>query len=241
MKLEICANSYESALIAQEAGAHRIELCANLEIGGTTPSYATIALVKERLHIPAYVLIRPRAGDFLYSEAEYDCMAKDIELCKQLGCEGVVIGLLQADGRVDTKRTTALVKLANPMGVTFHRAFDCCQDPLQALEDIIATGCERILSSGQQTSALAGADLLQELVKLANDQINIMPGAGINSTNIEKLILHTKAKEFHCSAKRESPTDMTYINDCMRQMGPQPSMSDTEEIKAIWARMQGFS
>ncbi|WP_028297099.1 copper homeostasis protein CutC [Olivibacter sitiensis] len=238
MKLEICANSFESACTAQEAGAHRIELCANLEIGGTTPSYATIALVKQRLHIPTYVLIRPRAGDFLYSQAEYDCMAKDIEICRQLGCEGVVIGLLFPDGSVDKERTTSLVKIAEPMGVTFHRAFDCCQNPLQALEDIIATGCQRILTSGQQASAIAGAAFLQELVEQANDRISIMPGSGINSANIEELIRQTKAKEFHCSAKKERHSEMTYVNECMQQMGAQPSMSNLEEIKAIVAKIK---
>lgn len=238
MKLEICANSLESALIAERAGADRIELCANLEIGGTTPSYATIALAKKKLSIPVYVLIRPRAGDFLYSEAEYDCMAKDIKLCKQLGCDGVVVGLLHPNGLIDKKRTDALVKLANPMGVTFHRAFDYCKDPLTSLEEIIEIGCERLLTSGQKASAMEGISLIQQLVERAKNRISIMPGAGINCHNIKTLMEQTKAGEFHCSAKTSTSSAMRYINDDLNDMGKQAGISNEKEIRAIAKSLQ---
>lgn len=233
MILEICANSIESAIIAQRAGAHRIELCANLEIGGITPSYATISLTKQLLKIPVYVLIRPRAGDFLYSQVEYDTIQKDIGLCKDLGCEGVVIGLLQRDGHIDKERTAELVQLAKPMGVTFHRAFDCCRDPFEALENIIDCGCERLLTSGQESNATKGADLLAQLVEQAGERIAIMPGAGINKDNIALLMEQTRAREFHCSAKESMHSEMAYLNAKLSDMGPQPSLSNEEEIRAV--------
>ncbi len=184
MILEIAANSVASALAAQEGGAGRVELCAALELGGLTPSHAQIALARERLHIPLYVLIRPRAGDFLYSELECETMQRDIETCVALGCDGVVLGVLDAEGRVDAARCRALIAAAGKLGVTFHRAFDLSRDPAQALEDIVALGCERILTSGTQASAPDGAALIRELVVQAAGRLAVMPGAGVNAQNI---------------------------------------------------------
>ncbi len=167
MILEIAANSVASALAAQEGGAGRVELCTALELGGLTPSHAQIALARERLRIPLYVLVRPRAGDFLYSELECEAMQRDIETCVALGCDGVVLGVLDAEGRVDTARCRRLIAAAGKLGVTFHRAFDLSRDPAQALEDIVALGCERILTSGTQASARDGAALIRELVEQA--------------------------------------------------------------------------
>lgn len=210
--LEICANSLASAIAAQQGGAQRVELCDNLLEGGTTPSYATIALAREQLHIDLYPIIRPRGGDFLYDAQEFALMEKDIALCKQLGCNGVVTGLLTADGRIDKARTSALVELAWPMGVTFHRAFDMTADPVQALEDIIETGCERVLTSGQRNTAEEGAALLAQLVQQADGRIAIMVGSGVRAHNIAALVKSTGAREFHTTAKAYVESGMTYRN-----------------------------
>ena len=210
--LEICANSVASCIAAQQGGAHRIELCDNLLEGGTTPSYATIALAREKVEIDLYPIIRPRGGDFLYDDLEFAIMQKDIAVCKQLGCNGVVIGLLTADGKVDVPRTQLLVEQAWPMGVTFHRAFDMTEDPLQALEDIIAAGCERILTSGQRNTAPEGIDLLKTLVKLAEGRIIIMAGSGVRANNIAMLVKETGATEFHTTARSYVESGMIYRN-----------------------------
>lgn len=211
--LEICANSVVSAVAAQQGGADRVELCDNMAEGGTTPGYATMAKARELLQIQLYPIIRPRGGDFLYNELEFELMWKDIELCKQMGCDGVVIGLLTADGKIDKKRTKLLVDLTWPLGVTFHRAFDRCIEPLEALEDIIETGCERILTSGQQSSALQGAELIHKLVEKADDRIAIMAGAGVRVNNIAELVKKTKAKEYHSTAKTMVKSKMQFKND----------------------------
>jgi copper homeostasis protein len=239
MTLEICATSLESCLAAQAGGAARIELCDNLLEGGTTPSYAMIALARESVKIDLYPIIRPRGGDFLYSSLEYQLMVKDIELCKQLGCNGVVIGLLTADGRVDVPRTKALVELAWPMGVTFHRAFDMTVDAFQALEDVISTGCERILTSGQRNTAVEGASLIHTLVEKADGRIAIMVGSGVRAHNIASLAEQTGATEFHTTAKEYVDSGMTYRNPNVSMGGipgvPEYGISVTkeEEVKKI--------
>jgi copper homeostasis protein len=212
MILEICANSLPSALAAQAGGADRIELCDNMAEGGTTPSYATILTSREMLTIQIYPIIRPRGGDFLYNDDEFDLMRKDIELCKQVGCDGVVIGLLNMDGSIDKKRTKLLVELAWPLGVTFHRAFDRCADPFHALEDIIACGCERILTSGQAPTAPEGADLIAQLVDRAAGRMIIMPGSGVRENNIAALVRKTKATEYHSTAKTTIGSKMQFKN-----------------------------
>src|SRR5690554_3294846 len=226
MTLEICANSIHSALAAQHAGAHRVELCENLNEGGTTPSYGTILNTRKHLHIPLFVLIRPRGGDFLYTEEEFEIMKTDIEICKTLKCDGVVVGILTKDGEVDVDRTRELVKLASPMGVTFHRAFDRCNDPFKALELIIETGCERILTSGLKNSAWEATELIKQLVEKAGNRISIMPGAGINSSNISGLKNITKAKEYHTSAKIGRPSLMNYQNPALTDDKTPPQISD---------------
>lgn len=215
--LEICAASLASCIAAEEGGADRIELCDNLLEGGTTPSYATIALAREKVKIALYPIIRPRGGDFLYDDMEFAIMQKDIALCKDLGCDGVVIGLLTADGKVDKVRTRALVELAWPMGVTFHRAFDMTDNAFQALEDIIETGCERILTSGQRNTAPEGTELIQQLVEKAAGRIAIMAGSGVRAGNVAALAAATKAQEYHTTAK-------DYINSRMQFRNPTVSM-----------------
>lgn len=210
--MEVCANSVRSALAAQEGGAIRVELCDNLPEGGTTPSYATIALAKKMLSIKVYPIIRPRGGDFLYSDLEFDLMKEDIKICKSLNCDGVVIGILKADGSVDKERCAELIAAAKPMPVTFHRAFDMSNDLEKALEDIIELGCERILTSGGESSALKGADVLAKLIKQAQGRIIIMPGAGVSVSNIADIIKLTGAKEFHASARHAIKSEMQFRN-----------------------------
>jgi len=210
--MEVCANSVRSALAAQEGGAIRVELCDNLPEGGTTPSYATIALAKKTLSIKVYPIIRPRGGDFLYSDLEFDLMKEDIKICKSLNCDGVVIGILKANGSVDKERCAELIEAAKPMPVTFHRAFDMSNDLEKALEDIIELGCERILTSGGEASALKGATMLAKLIQQAQERIIIMPGAGVSTSNIADIIKLTGAKEFHASAKHAVKSKMQFRN-----------------------------
>jgi len=210
--LEICAGSITSCLAAQEGGAHRVEFCDNLLEGGTTPSYGQIAVARERLWIGLNVIIRPRGGDFLYTDLEYEVMQRDIIACKKLGVDGVVIGILTANGYIDVPRCKALVELASPMQVTFHRAFDVAQNPLKALEDVIATGCNRLLSSGQAATALEGAAMLKTLQAAAGERLVVMPGAGVRSNNIAKLVATTGCKEFHTSARMPFASKMRYCN-----------------------------
>ena len=231
-KLEVIGFTIESCMIAQAAGAHRIELCDNPSEGGTTPSYGFIKTARENLSTELYPIIRPRGGDFLYSEIEFEVMKADIENCKSLGCDGVVIGILNADGTVDKKRCKQLVEIAHPMKVTFHRAFDRTNDPFKAMEDIISIGCERILTSGQKNLATDGEELLNKLVKQANNRIIIMPGSGVNSDNIETLVKNTNATEFHSSARTFVNSKMEFINESMdEQLTSVSAMSD--EIKKI--------
>jgi copper homeostasis protein len=210
--LEICAGSVTSCLAAQEGGAHRVEFCDNLLEGGTTPSYGQIAVARERLWIGFNVIIRPRGGDFLYTDLEYEVMQRDITACKKLGVDGVVIGILTANGYIDVPRCKALVALASPMQVTFHRAFDVAQNPLKALEDVIATGCNRLLSSGQAATALEGAAMLKTLQAAAGDRLIVMPGAGIRCNNIAELVAATGCTEFHTSARLPFASQMRYCN-----------------------------
>lgn len=209
-KIEICAAHIQSALAAQEGGATRIELCDNLYEGGTTPSHAAIKLARQKLHIGLNVMIRPRGSDFCYSDLEFEMMKEDIRVCKELGADGVVFGILHPDGRVDTERTAQLVKLARPMTVTFHRAFDMTPDPLKALEDIISTGADRILTAGQANTVPEGLNLIIQLAKKAGDRIIIMPGSGINEQNIREIRDKTGVREFHLTARKPVQSLMTY-------------------------------
>jgi copper homeostasis protein len=233
MILEIAANSVASALAAQQGGANRVELCTALELGGLTPSHAQIALARDHLRIPLYVLIRPRVGDFLYTDLECETMQRDIESCVALGCDGVVLGALDADGRVDSARCRALIAAAGKLGVTFHRAFDLSRGPAQALEAIVALGCERILTSGAQVSAPDGAALIRELVAQAAGRIVVMPGAGITAQNIAALAHATDAREFHASAKRQQPSGMRHQRPALGDMEGGELRSDVEQVRAL--------
>ena len=231
-ELEICCYNFASCLIAEQAGATRIELCADPGDGGTTPGYGTIRRVKERTRIPVYPIIRPRGGDFLYDDDEFAIMQKDLLVCRELGCEGVVIGMLNADGSVDKKRVAELVELAYPMGVTFHRAFDRAANPFEALATIIDTGCERILTSGQHPQATEAMPLLDELVRNAGEHIIIMPGSGVRASNIATLAAKTGAREFHSSARIATDSRMLFTPSHMNE-SLQTVLADKAEIEQM--------
>jgi copper homeostasis protein len=213
--LEVCANSVASAIAAQEGGAFRVELCENLNEGGTTPSYGAIATARKLIAIQLNILIRPRSGDFLYTDLEFEVMKTDIKLAIQAKCDGIVVGILNADGNIDVPRCTELVELARQAGLsaTFHRAFDMCADQFKALEQIIDMGFDRILTSGGKSTAIEGARRIAELVEKAAGRIIIMPGSGINETNVADLVHFTGTTEIHSSAKVHIPSKMIYKND----------------------------
>lgn len=213
--LEIAANSHLSALAAQAGGADRIELCENLGEGGTTPSYGTLAMTRERLSIPIFVLIRPRAGDFLYDAREAEVMLHDIAACRQLGCDGVVIGALDSVGNIDLPLCRELVAAASGMQVTFHRAFDAVRDSVQALEDIVALGCHRVLTSGGQADAVRGATAISGYVRQAAGRLAILAGAGLTPANVAGLIAATGVAEVHASAKARRASAMAFRNPAL--------------------------
>jgi len=231
--LEIAAGSLASALAAQAGGADRVELCEGLEYGGTTPSYGTLASARERVRLPLFVLVRPRPGDFLYDDAETEVMLRDIEQCVRLGCDGVVIGALDAEGEVDMPRCRALVAAAGPLAVTFHRAFDAARAPLRALENIIELGCRRVLSSGAQAGAPQGAALLAACVQQAGERLAVMPGAGIDAGNIAALARATGAREFHASAKAVRASSMRFRNPALAGLAPDWQQTDPARVRAL--------
>lgn len=237
-KLEICVDNVQSAIDAQNAGADRVELCDNLAEGGTTPSYGTILTARKNLNIKLHVIIRPRGGDFLYTPQEYEIMLRDIEMCGELGADGIVLGILNADGTIDTERTIGLVKAASPMDVTFHRAFDMCSDPVKGLEDIILTGATRILTSGQKRSVPQGVELIRKLVSQAGERIIIMPGSGLDESNIAMAVA-TGAMEFHLTGRKVVESSMIFRRDGI-PMGGVPDIpefsrkvADPEKIRKI--------
>jgi len=230
--IEIAVFSLEAAIEAIKAGAHRIEFCENPQEGGTTPSFGSLSTLISLTSKPVFPIIRPRGGDFLYTENEFNSMRSDILMARKLNYPGIVLGLLNADGTIDTARTKRLVDLASPMEVTFHRAFDRCKDPFKALEDIIATGCKRILTSGQVPNAGDALPLLKKLVEQAGDRIIIMPGSGVRSHNIIEIIQATGAKEIHSSARKMQASQMLYSKDSMQE-NLQATGVATEEIKKM--------
>jgi len=199
----VCVHSVESALAAETGGAARVELCDNLLEGGTTPNAGAIAAAREQLRIPLHVIVRPRGGDFCYSDVEFDVMRRDIALAKQLGADGVVLGVLLPNGTVDVERTRALIALARPMSVTFHRAFDMTCDAFEALDALIDLGADRILTSGQQPSVLEGLDLITELVRRADGRIVIMACGGVNERNVSRVVAQSHVRELHVGRRSE--------------------------------------
>ncbi|HET7116562.1 MAG TPA: copper homeostasis protein CutC [Hanamia sp.] len=238
MKLEIIGFNIESCIAAQEAGANRIELCAAPGEGGTTPSYAFIKAAREKLNIDLYVMIRPRGGDFLFSDDDFNIMKNDIAICKETGCDGIVTGILTKDGKPDKKRCKELIDLAYPLEATFHRAFDRVNNPSEALEDIIDLGFERILTSGLKPKAIEGVPLISQLIQQSDGRIIIMPGSGVNSENIISIAENTGASEFHSSASILKESEMEYTNPEMNE-SLQYVTVNKEEVKKMIKLLNG--
>ncbi len=233
-RLEIAVFNIASAIAAEKAGADRIELCENPHDGGTTPSYGTLKTVCANVRIPVFPIIRPRGGDFLYSDVEFEVMKQDLQIARELGFKGAVIGLLNQDGTVDTKRTKDLVDIASNMEITFHRAFDRCKDPLRALEDIVQTGCARILTSGQKPNVNDAKDLIRTLVQKADGRITILPGSGVRSQGLQALVSETGVRECHSSARMELPSNMDFTVPAMYETLTN-TFVNVEEVKKMKA------
>lgn len=233
--IEIATSDFVTTQSAVAGGADRIELCANLAEGGTTPSYGTLIKCREAFTVSLYPIIRPRGGDFLYTNDEFAIMLQDVKLCKELGYDGVVIGLLNKDGSIDIKRTAQLIEVAYPLGVTFHRAFDRCKDPFEAMEQLIDIGSERILTSGQQPSVVDGVELVATLNKAADERIIIMPGSGLRKENIKMLAEKTGCVEFHSSLRGKEQSEMDFIHEGFKDSKEsyENNAIDTEEVKAL--------
>jgi copper homeostasis protein len=239
MIIEIVVYNIESALKAQEGGADRIELCDNPGEGGTTPSFGTIEAVRQNVNMDVYVMIRPRGGDFHYTNYEFHSMKRDISQCQKISVDGVVFGILNPDGTLDKKRCKELIDKAKPLKVTCHRAFDMTRDPFEALEDCIEVGFDRILTAGQQAQALKGADLIGELVKKANGRIAIMPGSGVNENTVREILKKSNATEIHFSATSSRESGMTFRNPQIAGMGSDEGSEfkvrtvDPERVRAM--------
>ena len=205
-------DSVESAVNAEKGGAVRVELCCDLVEGGITPSLGMLRMVKRAVAIPVFVMIRPRGGDFLYSESEFDVMKEDLKVLKENGADGIVFGVLTAVGDIDADRSRELICLARPLPVTFHRAYDMVRDPVQSLEVLVEMGVDRVLTSGQDSTALEGLPLLKRLVELAQGRIGVVPGGGITERNLKRILQDSGAIEFHCSARRPRSSSMEYCH-----------------------------
>lgn len=244
--LEICVTSVESALLAEQAGADRIELCDGLDDGGKTPSYGLIKSLKEKIKIPVHVMIRPRAGDFFYNDDEFEIMMHDIKTAKQLHADGVAFGVLTQDGAVDVERTKQLIEIAAPMKVAFHRAFDMTVDPFESLDDLIECGIDCVLTSGHRNTALEGAEQIFRLQQRANNKIEIMAGSGVTDKTIVALATKTKVKSFHASAKKIVGSKMFFKNrnvtlTSSKQISDYDLLTvDVEMIKAMKEKLNGF-
>jgi len=238
--LEIAAFNIEAALNALASGADRIEFCENPMEGGTTSSYGSLLLMSQLTKHSIFPIIRPRGGDFLYTDREFQVMQNDLMACQQLGFKGAVIGLLSADGNIDLKRTSALILAAGNMEISFHRAFDRCQDPFLAIEQLIDIGCKRILTSGQVPNVSNAIPMIQQLVEKAKDRIIILPGSGVRADNIVTIVKATGAKEMHSSARKAMPSKMKFNQPSMQE-NMQYFDVDVEEIKAMIAAINTAS
>jgi len=229
IKIEVCANSVESAISAQKGAAYRVELCENIYEGGTTPSAATIEIARELLKLKLNVMIRPRGGDFCYSDLEFEIMKKDILYARNIGVDGVVFGILNPDGSIDLKRTEELVKLARPMKVTFHRAFDMTNNLIESLSELISLNIDCLLTSGGKNKAYDGIETLSELHRMAEEKISIMAGSGVNESNIFEIQKKTGITEFHVSLRKKVESSMTYRKDGIF-MGGLPQIPEYENF-----------
>jgi len=225
--IEICVDAVDSALAAQRGGAQRVELCSNLLEGGVTPSAGLIAIVRKKVTIGLQVMVRPRGGDFCYSDDEFETMRQDVLTAKSLGADGVVLGLLRADNRVDVEKTRQLIELSHPLDVTFHRAFDLCPDLSTALEDVISTGARRILTSGGEPSALAGAQSLARLAQASAGRIAILAGGGINHNNAREVVEKSGVSELHAGLRSVTPSRAQHGS---KNISPAAGMDETQRF-----------
>jgi copper homeostasis protein len=243
--VEACVDGVESALAAERGGADRVELCADLAQGGTTPSGAAIAVCRARLGIPVHVLVRPRGGDFHYTDLEFEVMRRDVQLAKELGAQGVVIGLLRGNATVDVERARALIEVARPLSLTFHRAFDVCRDAERALEDLMGIGADRVLTSGQAATAAEGGALIARLVRSAGGEIGIIACGGINGQNVARLVAETRVREVHLRGASLVQSDMEYRPRDVRLGAPIPEnavdwlATDPARIRAVVTALAG--
>ena len=238
--IEIATTDFAGTEAAVNGGADRIELCSALSEGGLTPSFGLIKKCRENFSLPIFPIIRPRSGDFLYSDDEYSIMKNEVGLCKELGCDGIVIGFLKKDGSIDKKRTAKIVERAYPMEVSFHRAFDRCADAYQAMEEIIEAGCQRILTSGQQLTAIEGAELIKKLIVAAENRIIIMPGSGVKIENIKALAEATGAEEFHASLRTAVKSKMDFLHPSFDSDNYEHPGILEEEVKALKEELKGL-
>jgi copper homeostasis protein len=238
-QLEICIDSVASARAAEQGGAQRVELCDYLTGGGTTPSAGMISLVRESLSIPVHVLIRPRRGDFLYSKMEMEIMKRDIQLCREMGVDGVVLGALTKEGDIDVAKTQELIDSAGTISVTFHRAFDLTRNPLEALDQLLSLNIVRLLTSGQQQTALQGVPLIQKLQERSVGKLIIMPGGGINPANVKDIVSQTGVTEVHASVRSKVEGEMVFRKDYPPISSNSPLsefeqlVADVEQIKKM--------
>lgn len=237
--LEIATFTYEGAIAAYEAGAHRIELCENPNDGGTTPSYGMLKRIIQEIPIPVFPIIRPRGGNFVYNDAELEIIKDDIRLSKELGYKGIVLGVLTSIGEVNSSIMKELVELSSPMEVTFHRAFDRTRNPFEALEKIIECGCKRILTSGQYPSLMNSLSLIKQLVIQSNDRIIIMPGSGLKSENVQQVLEVTNAKEIHTAARKAIFQESVFSPESMDEQMKYISV-DAQEINKILATLNSI-
>ena len=239
IKIEICLDSVESVIIAERAGADRVELCSDLFEGGITPTVGTFLLAKERTNIPINVMIRPRSGDFCYSDIEFEVMKKEALFFKENGADALVFGILTPDGEIDKIRTKELIDIARPLPVTFHRAFDMTRDAFRSLDALISLGVERVLTSGLEATVLEGADTLRALVERAGERMIVMPGSGINERNFNKIKNLIGAKEYHMGLSSSIPSKMAfhpghvYMGGLLRQNEFTISRAGEERIRSV--------
>jgi copper homeostasis protein len=212
IQIEICIDSVEGALAAERGGAQRVELCDNLFEGGTTPSAGSIRVTREHCRLKLHSMVRPRGGDFLYSDLEFAVMREDVRVARELGADGVVFGLLTATGEIDVPRTRELIELSRPLKVTFHRAFDVCRDANRALADLVELGVDRVLTSGQEPTCLEGLETLAALQRQAAGRIIVMPGGGLNPRNIRRIVEATGVQEVHLGARTRTESRMEFRN-----------------------------
>ena len=231
--LEVAADGLRSAIAAQAGGADRIELCAGLGEGGTTPSHGVIATTRDAVDIPVFVLVRPRNGDFLYDAREVDAICRDIRDCVAMGCDGVVVGALDADGGIDVDACKAMMEAAGSLETTFHRAFDAAADRARALEQVIDLGCSRVLTSGGARSAPAGAEAIAECIRQAAGRITVVSGAGVNAGNLAELVARTGGREFHASARGRVRSPMRYRNPALEGLSVDWQDSDAGCVRAL--------